>query len=898
MAPSPEPVRTNAPAPPHPGSSLSFPHEDTLQPAHTRFEQQARITPHKIAVTTPAHSASYQELKRQADTITHYLKQSTTNAGSLALLIEDAPSMAAAMLAALKIGRPFINLDPHYPADRIAYILKDSQATHILTSSALLNSLPPQSNATSDILLLDTLTPPSNPSPPTPATQPNTPAYIIYTSGSTGQPKGVVHTHQSLLHNIRNYTHLVQITPEDQISNLHSFSFSTAIMEIFLALLNGASSHHWPLAKLGFNGLANYMTRNHLSIVCWIPTPLRQFAASLPDNVTIPSARIAMIGSEPVTSKDVQICRQLFGAECTVMNRVGTTETGNFRSYFVPPNHRNLPAFLPAGYAVPDTETILLNEELQPITEPNQTGTIAVRTPCLATGYWQKPDLTEKSFIPDPRSNGHRLYVTGDLGRLSADGCLTFLGRTDSQIKLNGLRIELSEIESHLLNHPQISSAVVLLKTPNNGNPRLVAYLTTPNSNHPTPIELSSHLSSSLPHYMVPTAFVFLDQMPVTPSGKIDRKALPNPPQDQPTPNNTASTDTEFRLLKTWETFFPSENLNADTDFFQIGGNSLLAASLMLKVETDLGKRLPLSSLLHAPTVRQLAALVDQQSQPDWSPLVPFQTTGSSPPLFFVHGHMGNVIGFAPLAKSLGPNQPFFALQARGLDGKTEPFTNFIDMARYYVDAIRTLQPHGPYHLGGFCFGGTLAIEMARLLQQKGEPVPIVITVQSRTLSYPQFSPNTSPLTKITSRIVRRLQSETAAITERGKTPLLRHLADRCQRIHILLIAKIEPRTLPLLRKIGYHRESSSATRQIHLEHCHRRAFRSHHTLPYNGNVAVIRAERQPLGIQPDPSMGWKHIVQGKLFTHSIPGHELGMFNPPRVHLLANLIRPYLTPSL
>jgi thioesterase domain-containing protein len=258
---------------------------------------------------------------------------------------------------------------------------------------------------------------------------------------------------------------------------------------------------------------------------------------------------------------------------------------------------------------------------------------------------------------------------------------------------------------------------------------------------------------------------------------------------------------------------------------------------------------------------------------------------------------MGNVIGFAHLAKSLGNNQPFFALQARGLDGKTEPFTSFIEMAKFYVEAIRKLQPHGPYYLGGFCFGGTLAVEMARILQQAGEVVPIVITVQSRTLSYPRFPTNTSKLTRLTYKLIRRLQAETAAIAEKGQTPIHRHIADRWQRINTLLLAALQPSTLPLIRKIVSRRNSSKAIHQIHLENCHRHAFRSHQTLPYTGNLAVIRAEKQPLGIQPDPSMGWNNLIKGNLSTHSVPGHEFGMFNPPRVHLLAHLIRPYITPT-
>ncbi len=351
--------------------------------------------------------------------------------------------------------------------------------------------------------------------------------------------------------------------------------------------------------------------------------------------------------------------------------------------------------------------------------------------------YFRRPELTEQRFIADPRARepGARLYKTGDRARYRADGSIEFLGRADHQVKLRGFRIELGEIEAVLTQHPDIAEAVVTLREDTPGDRRLVAYLVAREGTAPEATELRGHLQSKLPDYMVPPAFVWLSAMPLSPNGKVDRKALPAPESTRSEQGTTllAPRDTvELALVRIWEDTLAIRPVGVRDDFFALGGHSLLAVRLMTRIKEHFGRALPLATLLQAATVEAMALkLREEESSKPWSPLVLIQPSGQGRPVFFVHPLGGMVLCFADLARHLGTARPFYGFQGQGFDDEQAPLARIEDMAAQYIQAMRQVQPEGPYLLGGWSFGGIVAFEMAQQLLRDGHAVDLLAMLDS-----------------------------------------------------------------------------------------------------------------------------------------------------------------------
>jgi acyl carrier protein len=350
----------------------------------------------------------------------------------------------------------------------------------------------------------------------------------------------------------------------------------------------------------------------------------------------------------------------------------------------------------------------------------------------LAQGYLNRPELTAEKFIPNPFSSepGARLYKTGDLARYLPDGNIEFIGRIDHQLKIRGFRIELEEIEAALSQHPNVRQSVVIAREDVPGDKRLVAYIITCQKQAPTLSELRRFLKQKLPEYMVPSAFVMIETLPLNTNGKVDRRALPAPQQERPALERpfVAPQDTlELQLTKIWEQVLSIQPIGVKDNFFELGGNSLLAVRLFAQIEQIFSKKLPLATFFQAPTVEQLACILrDEEWSAPWQSLVAIQPKGSKPPFFCMHPRQGNVFCYYKMVHYLGEDQPFYGLQARGLDGKQTPYTRIEDMAADYIEEIQTIQPFGAYFLGGYSFGGLVAYEMARQLHAQGQKVAML----------------------------------------------------------------------------------------------------------------------------------------------------------------------------
>ncbi len=551
--------------------------EEVEQSIPARFERQVSRYPDRRAIKAGTQELTYGELNRVANRVARaVLAMEIPPDEPVALLLDHGPSLIAAILGVLKAGRIYLPLDPSFPAARNRYIIRDAGATLVLTNDRLDNLDPALADSNLDLPV-----------------SPDAPAYILYTSGSTGRPKGVVQSHRNVLWDVREYTNTLHISPDDRMTLLYSASVNGAVRGIFGALLNGALLYPFDIRREGLNGLADLLIREEITFYHSVPSVFRHFVATLRGRERFPSLRVIRFGGERVLARDVESYREHFPDECLLYTGMGATETGHVRHYFI---HKETPipaSVVPTGYPVEGKEVFLLDD-----------GEIAVRSRYLALGYWRRPDLTHARFLSDPAGGPERIFLTGDLGRMHADGCLEHRGRKDFQVKVRGYRIEVAEIEAALLRLPGIKEAAVVAR-----DERLLAYVVPEPSRAPATAELRTLLKNELPEYMLPSAFVLLGALPLTANGKLDRVALPEPerPGEAVIPPRTP---VEEVLARIFAESLGLDRVGVDRDFFELGGDSLLATSVLARVRDALRADVPLRAFFDGATVAALAEVI------------------------------------------------------------------------------------------------------------------------------------------------------------------------------------------------------------------------------------------------------------------------------------------------
>ncbi len=615
MAP-PTPAVSPAPrvAPTNPFTP--FPRTAIEQSVAARFEAQAALHGARPAVVTDGDALTYDALNRAANRLGRALvARDPEGVGPIALLTSHGAPTITAMLAVLKAGKMFVPLDPTFPVDRLRTMLDDARPTLLLTDpphrelAAGLAVEPARllDTAAVDLALAD--------DDLRIAIPPDAFAYVLYTSGSTGQPRGVVQSHRNVLHNIMKYTNGTHLAAADRMTMLLSFSFSAAMTNTFGALLNGAALHPFPLRERGITGLAALLRDVSITVFKTVPTTFRLFCRTLAADERFPSLRLVELVGEPVTPGDVDLFRRHFDAPCLLHNRLGATEMHVIRQNFIDARTPIDGAVVPVGYPVDDTEVLIVDEGGQPL-PANWEGEIAIRSPFLAVGYWRQPELTAAAFAKDPAGGDARIYRTGDVGVLRADGCLEHHGRKDSQAKIRGQRIEVGEIERALLSVSSARAAVVVVREDGSHDARLVAYLVADGETPPPAAILRERLAATLPGYMIPSAFVWLEALPLAPTGKVDRRALPAPPAVEragDTALTAPSTPFQEQLLQIWKEVLAVDRIGVDDDFFQLGGHSVLAMQILARVETTFEVNIPLRRFFEASTVATQATLIVQR---------------------------------------------------------------------------------------------------------------------------------------------------------------------------------------------------------------------------------------------------------------------------------------------
>ena len=601
-------------------SWVKFSASEIEQSIIERLEKQVKLFPKKIAIKTKNKQWNYKQLNQKINQIAaQILSLSTSKTEQIALLFEHEAEMIAALLAVLKTGKIYVPLDATYPEARLNYILEDSQASLLLTNTInydLANKLNLQQRVIVNVDEILSENSDHNSHHFSELT-PETVAYILYTSGSTGKPKGVIQTHRNVLHFIRNYTNSLKISPEDRISLLASISFDAAVIDIFGALLNGATLCLYDVKREDLSLLPQWLESEKITIYHSTPTLYRYLIKEISTfNVNqqnlFPDLRLVVLGGEEVVKTDVEAYRKYFGENCLLINGYGCTESSFNSKYLINKQTNITNPKVSIGYPLGETEILLLDEE------GNNTqicGEIAIKSEYVAKGYWRQPELTKKVFLRDSQDIQKRIYHTGDWGRLRSDGTIEFLGRKDFQIKIRGIRVELGEIETNLNQHPQLKETVVIAKENQQGDKYLAAYLVSNQGQNVDIKQLRKFLAQKLPEYMIPNVFVALDAFPLTPNGKINRQALPeidfstSIEEEFIAPRN----ETEIKLAQIWQEILGREKIGIHDNFFALGGHSLLATQVISRLVNTFEIELPLRYLFESPTIETLSDRIENR---------------------------------------------------------------------------------------------------------------------------------------------------------------------------------------------------------------------------------------------------------------------------------------------
>jgi amino acid adenylation domain-containing protein len=444
------------------------------------FEDQVARHPNRIAVVGGGARLTYGELNHAANRIANVvLAHLGGSEQTVALLFRPNASIVNAIMGALKAGKIYVALDPAYPLPRTAHMLEDCGAKLLLTDTPHLALARELAQAGQKVFNCDEMDSNIAEGNPNISVSGKTGAFLLYTSGSTGHPKGVLHNHQNVLVEVRNYTRDVRIGPDDRLAVWHSFSFANSIRNLYGALMNGAGVFPYDLPGAGLLPLADWIRAHEITIIHTLATTFRAFVDTLPADARFPSVRVLRLGGEPINSNDVRNFQRHFSSSCVLMHVMGPTETFSIRRHFIRHDWRGEDGKIPIGYAVPDKHVLLFDEAGRQV-GPDEEGEIAVRSKYLAVGYWRQPQLTQAAFVADPDGGEERLYFTGDLGVMRPDGCLIHLGRKDFQVKIRGHRVELEEVEAALSKFDSVKAAIVHPHPDRNGEPRLVAYIQGP----------------------------------------------------------------------------------------------------------------------------------------------------------------------------------------------------------------------------------------------------------------------------------------------------------------------------------------------------------------------------------------------------------------------------------
>ncbi|HKP74027.1 MAG TPA: amino acid adenylation domain-containing protein [Longimicrobiaceae bacterium] len=858
---------------------------------HQLFEAQAARTPDAVAVISGSEAYTYAELDARANRLARHLRRRGAGPEArVGICLERGLEPLVCILGVMKSGAAWVPMDPAYPAERLAYMLEDSGVGVLLTQERLRPRLPAREDvevfavdAAWDAIAAESAEPVES------GVDPENLAYVIYTSGSTGRPKGVAMHHRGVC----NYIHW-GVRAYGAAGGTGAPVFSSLAVDLtitnLLPLFAGHAVHMLP-EEAPVEALAATLRRAPgFGLIKITPIHLGLLNSMLRPDELGGAARTLVVGADFLNAEPT-LPWQEHAPGVRLMNEYGPTETVVGCSAYVLPTGKHRGGPVPVGHPIQNLRFYVLDANLEPL-PVGLPGELYIGGVGVARGYLGRPGLTAEKFVPEPFAGpGERMYRTGDRARWLCDGNLLILGRTDHQLKVRGFRVEPGEIEAALRRHPAVRGALVVAREDVPGDKRLVAYVV----GDADAASLREHLRQSLPEYMVPAAFVRLDALPHTPTGKIDPRTLPAPEYGAAAPelDDAPRSVVEVQLIQLWEELLGVDVVGPTQNFFDLGGNSFLALRLFAQVNRMLGCDLPVATLFAGATVRHMAEAIEEQQRAAHvpaSPVVALRAKGTLPPLFCVHSADRQVFGYVNLVRRLGADQPVFGIQDLA-DDLGRPVAR---IAREHVDAIRALQPEGPYYLAGWSFGGFVVHQMAGLLEQEGHEVAFVGLVDTMSPVVAQAWPWTGD-----AELVAGLAMDVAT---RAGRPF--HL--RPDDLVGLDVDEMLRRAVAALRAQGAAPASLDvpALREtLEVMRARIRSVSGHAPGPFSGRLTLFRAGTvspfyetffAAYDEEVRRTLGWCDLSPHPVEVHTVPGEHETLGAEPNVRILADRMRQAL----
>jgi amino acid adenylation domain-containing protein len=865
---------------------------------HELFEIQAERTPAAPAIVAEGRRVTYLDLNRRANQLARYLRASGVARETLVgVCLERSADAIVSLLAVMKAGGAYVPLDPSYPASRLALMLADCGAPVILTKERFADRV----GGGARLICLDrsrqALGALDAGNLPNLAAD-DSAAYVIYTSGTMGQPKGVVGLHRAAVNRLSWMWRTYPFAAGEVCCHKTSLNFVDSVAELFGPLLCGIATVIVPDdATSDPARLAGVLGSSSVTRVVVVPSQLRGLLALDGLSERLAALRLCVSSGEALP---LDLCRRFRERlpHAVLLNLYGSTEVAADATCY---DTRQLPPdamSVPIGRPIDETVVYVLDEARR-MAAPGMAGELFVAGAGLARGYLNRDDLTAASFPPNPfpGTPSARMYRTGDRGRYLPDGNLEFLGRLDRQVKLRGMRVELCDVETAIAAHPDVAQAVVTARPDDAGELRLVAYVVPRDPSTRSIGHIRGFCRDRLPAHMVPSAFVSLPSLPLTPSGKLDARALPAPePARADIMEGTfvaPRSPVEARLAAIWARLLGVKDVGVADDFFDLGGHSLLAVRLSAEIDVAFGRRLPASVLAEAPTIEKLAAVLarDEEAHPR-SLLIDLQPSGSRRPFFLVHGIGGEVLSFAPLARRLAPDRPVYGIRAKGSDGGETPLADIESMAACYVEAVRGAAGGGPYLLGGYSSGGTVVLEMARQLHAQGEEVAqlVVIDGEAPDAGRPPWWDARAGGAYVRNLASWVVDDDFIRSPSSDKIARLRSKG-RVLGSKLRSLVSSEDGSADIRDVLGVWRVP--AWHRAFLE-THAQALERYRPRPYDGAITLIRARTIRLSAWAAPDLGWAGLARGGLDIRMVPGAHDNILAEPRVRVLADQLRECL----
>ncbi|UKO99561.1 non-ribosomal peptide synthetase [Nostoc sp. UHCC 0870] len=884
----------------------------TTECLHQLFEVQVKDNPNAIALIVGQQQLTYAELNQRANQLAHYLISLEIKPEILVgICIQPSLEMAVAILAVLKAGAAYTLLDP--------VDLKNAPISLLLTQ----NGLPIYDGR---VISLDTDWPViaahNSKNPITQVTSANH-ACVMYLPSLTGPTKSIVLNHSNLVGHSLAIDKTWQLTNRDGVLVFAAKHHHAIIESLFPSWISGATAVlQPPNIENSIPEFLELIAQQKITVVN-IPTA---FWYELVNDLNLSpqplpnSLRLVMVGGEKVAQTAYQTWVKLFGEQVQWLNGYGSMETTLTATVYSPESATmsiNQKTEIPIGKPIANTQIYILDHLLQPL-PIGVPGEIYIGGIGVAQGYGNHPELTTKKFIPNPfeESKGKRLYRTGDLGRYLPDGNIEYLGCSDKQAKINGFRVDLGEIEALINQHQAITQVVVTAETTPR-HQRLIAYIVPQPEQTINSEDLQSFLAHTLPDHLIPSDFVFLESLPLTANGEVNRRALPNPEVLTPQSSLTyvaPHTPVEQQLAEIWAEVLKLERVGIHDNFFELGGHSLLTVPLVSKIEACFGKKIPLSTILSSPTISQLGEFLapSPKTISNRDVVVLLRAGDKTPPVFLIHDGDGEILLYRSLAYYLQTGTPVYGVQPYDSDGLPIFHTRIEDIASYYIEQIRQVQPQGPYFLGGLCIGGVLAFEIALQLQKQGQKIEMLALLDSADVEVPKRTDyfTEQRLNRVTTMLksntylklheqfiyaLKQISQKAVNLTIYESQKLVEQISDRIQ---LILLSYSLKKDIPLPEFL-----QSLSVRKVLM-------WAQKRYVPQGmcvGDLLLFRAMKKTsifdgtsiddtptIELVLDPLLGWGKRVTKEVEVHDVPAGHSSMLQEPYVQLVAEKIQAHI----